>query len=156
MKNKMSTFFLMLLILGSCKKTEHNATTNNSKKDTVSVLNTAQIDNSNSDSVNLLKLQTECDCIDAGLIVASELISYDNKKLTSVQQDRVKELKIKLKKIIDLSYELASSTGFEKHKDGLRKKWSFHSCKNYDKFYRISPIKEALVADTTSIKIIEN
>lgn len=148
---------LLYISFVSCKKTETIETTNFSKTDTLTEINSTQVDYTNSDSVNLLELQTECDCIDAGLIVATELVSYDNKKLTSIQQGRVNELKIKLKKIIDLSYELGTRIGLEKAENGfLRAKWSFHSCENYKKLNKINPIKESLVADTTSIKIIEN
>ena len=137
---------LMLIFLVSCKKLE-NINIKDSNNDKVSDINIGQVNIDDSDSINLLKLKTECDCIDAGLIVAKEIISYDNEKLTSVQQDRVSELKIKLEKIIDLSRELGNKigtvegTGFYLGK--IRNKWSFFSCENFEEFDKINPIHEA-------------
>jgi hypothetical protein len=158
MKKIKLLIMLMLIIVVSCKKGE-NYNVEDSNIDTISKTNLSKIDSDDADSVNLLKLETECDCIDAGLIVAKELISYDNKKLTSIQQDRVNELKIKLKKIIKLSQELGSmQEEIEPNKDGGvgRYKWSYFSCKNFKEFDRISPMhydKEdpGPVADTTQV-----
>ena len=142
MKKYIFSIILTIIILSSCKKSESLNTTNESNNDKVSLINTTEVNNNDSDSVNLLELQTECDCIEAGIIVAKEIVSYDNRKTTSVQRERVNELKIKLKKIIKLSKELGTNNGREPYKGYERIKWSFHSCENFEEFDKINPIPD--------------
>lgn len=139
------------MILVSCKKGE-NYNVEDSNIDKISNTDSDEIDSNDADSVNLIKLETECDCIDAGLIVAKELVTYNDKKLTSVQQDRVNELLIKLKKIDKLMTELGTKQGTSPYEDGERIKWSYFSCENFKEYDRITPLKAAVMMPSTAVQ----
>lgn len=154
MKKIKLSIMLMLVILVSCKKGV-NYSVEDSNIEKVSNTNSGEIDSDNADAVNLLKLETECDCIDAGIIVAKELVSFDNEKITSVQQDRVNELEIKLNKIEKLMRELGTEQGTLPYENGVRIKWSYFSCENFKEYDRITPhitavFEPGMPADTSA------